>query len=170
MQNTLEPVMSLTTQLNTLATLGNKLEKAGLPLIYITLGVIYIWFGGIKFSAGQAEGMYGMIANNPLVSWMYAIFSKQGMVNFLGSLEIIIGLLFIGRFVNPALSVIGGVLSMALFTVTISMMVFLPGITSDAGFPVLSFVGEFLLKDIGLFAASLSVAGNSLKALVAKSA
>ena len=62
------------TQLNTLTTLGNKLEKAGLPLIYITLGVIYIWFGGIKFSAGQAEGMYGMIANNPLVSWMYAIF------------------------------------------------------------------------------------------------
>lgn len=159
-----------TSQLQTFTHLGNKLEKAGLPLIYITLGIIYIWFGGIKFTAGQAEGMYGMIANNPLVSWMYAIFSKQGLVNFLGSLEIIIGLLFIGRFVSPALSAVGGLLSMALFTVTISMMVFLAGITTEAGFPVLSFVGEFLLKDIGLFAASLFVAGNSLKALAAKSA
>jgi len=158
------------TQLNTLTILGNKLEKTGLPLIYITLGIIYIWFGGIKFSTGQAEVMYGMIANNSLVSWMYAIFSKQGFVNFLGCLEIIIGLLFIGRFANPALSVVGGLLSMALFTVTISMMVFLPGITTDAGFPVLSFVGEFLLKDIGLFAASLFVAGDSLKKLVTKSA
>ncbi|MBE0352664.1 MULTISPECIES: DUF417 family protein [Pseudoalteromonas] len=156
------------TQLTTFNALGEKLEKAGVPLIYITLGIIYIWFGGIKFSAGQAEGMYGMIANNPLVSWMYALFSKQGLVNFLGSLEIIIGLLFFARFINPALSVLGGLLSMALFTVTISMMVFLSGITSDVGFPVLSFVGEFLLKDIGLFAASLFVAGNSLKALVAK--
>ncbi|MDQ9090240.1 DUF417 family protein [Pseudoalteromonas haloplanktis] len=156
-----------TTQQHTIARIANKLENAGLPLLYITLGIIYIWFGGIKFTAGQAEGMYGMIANNPLVSWMYAIFSKQGLVNFLGSLEIIIGLLFIGRFVNPVLSAIGGLLSIALFTVTISMMVFLPGITTEAGFPVLSFVGEFLLKDIGLIAASIFVVGNSLKALLA---
>ncbi len=155
-------------QLDTLKTIGEKLERAGIPLIYIALAIIYIWFGGIKFSDGQAEGMYGMIANNPLVSWMYLIFSKQGLVNFLGTLEITIGLLFLGRFVNPTLSVVGGLLSMALFVVTISMMIFLSGITSDAGFPVLSFVGEFLLKDIGLFAASLFVVGNSLKAIVVK--
>jgi len=152
-----------TTQQQTAQRIASKLENAGLPLLYINLGIIYIWFGGIKFTQGQAEGMYGMIANNPLVSWMYVIFSKQGLVNFLGTLEIIIGLLFFGRFVNPALSVVGGLLSMALFVVTISMMVFLSGITTEAGFPVLSFVGEFLLKDIGLFAASLFIAGNSLK-------
>ena len=144
-----------TTQQQTAQRIASKLENAGLPLLYITLGIIYIWFGGIKFTQGQAEGMYGMIANNPLVSWMYVIFSKQGLVNFLGTLEIIIGLLFFGRFVNPALSVVGGLLSMALFVVS--------GITTKAGFPVLSFVGEFLLKDIGLFAASLFIAGNSLK-------
>ena len=38
------------TQLTTFNALGEKLEKAGVPLIYITLGIIYIWFGGIKFS------------------------------------------------------------------------------------------------------------------------
>ncbi|QDO84995.1 DUF417 family protein [Shewanella psychropiezotolerans] len=151
-----------TIQLQTLSTLGQKIEKTGLPLIYITLGIIYIWFGGMKFTSGQAEGMYGMIANNPLVSWMYIIFSKQGLVDFLGSLEVLIGILIIGRFVNPALSAIGGLLSITLFTVTLSMMIFLPGITTEAGFPALSFFGEFLLKDAGLFAASLFVLGHSL--------
>ncbi len=150
------------TQLKTLSTLGQKIEKAGLPLLYIMLGVIYIWFGGMKFTAGQAEGMYGMISNNPLVSWMYIIFSKQGLVDFLGSLEVLIGVLIIGRFVNPALSAIGGLLSIALFTVTLSMMFFLPGITTESGFPALTFFGEFLLKDAGLFAASLFVLGHSL--------
>jgi uncharacterized membrane protein YkgB len=162
--------MSLTnTQTATLDRLGNKLEGLGVPLIYITLGIIYIWFGGIKFSAGTAEGMYGMLSSNPLVSWMYAIFSKQGLVNFLGSIEIIIGAFFLlGRIANPVFSAIAGLLSMALFTVTITMMIFLPGISTEAGFPVLSFLGEFLLKDIGLFAASLFVAGHSLKAIAAK--
>lgn len=151
-----------TTQLNTLSTLGKNIEKVGLPLLYITLGIIYIWFGGMKFTAGQAEGMSGMIANNPLVSWMYVIFSKQGFVDFLGGLEVLIGVLILGRFVNPALSAIGGLLSVALFTVTLSMMISLPGITTEAGFPALSFFGEFLLKDAGLLAASLFVLGHSL--------
>lgn len=46
---------------NKLTAIGQKIEQAGLPLLYLSLGVIYIWFGGIKFSAGQAEGMFGMI-------------------------------------------------------------------------------------------------------------
>lgn len=86
-------------------------------------------------------------------------------MTFLGSVEIMIGLLILGRFINPILSAIGGLLSITLFTVTLSMMIFLPGITTEAGFPTLSFVGEFLLKDIGLFAASVFIAGNSLAVL-----
>ena len=158
--------MSTNTQLD----LANKIENSGVTLVYIALAIIYIWFGGIKFTDGVAEGMYGMISSNPLVSWMYLIFNKQGMVNFLGTLEVIIGLLFLGRFVNPLLSALAGALSIALFIVTITMMLTLDGITTDAGFPVLSFLGEFLLKDVGLLAASLFVLGNSLKLNAAKRA
>ena len=96
---------------------------------------------------------------------LHSLKVKFRLVIFLGSLEIMIGLLILGRFIHPILSAIGGLLSIALFTVTLSMMIFLPGITTEAGFPTLSFVGEFLLKDIGLFAASVFIAGNSLAGL-----
>ena len=96
---------------------------------------------------------------------LHSLKVKFRLVIFLGSVEIMIGLLILGRFIHPILSAIGGLLSIALFTVTLGMMIFLPGITTEAGFPTLSFVGEFLLKDIGLFAASVFITGNSLAAL-----
>lgn len=150
-----------------------KIEKLGINAIFIALPVIYFWFGGMKFTAYEAEGISGLVTNSPLMSWLYAVFSTQGFSNLLGTAEVVVGLLILGRFINPKLSALGGLLSTILFAGTLTFLLSTPGVFGgDAGsFPAISIMpGQFLLKDLGLFAASLFVLGNSLKALSTSSA
>ncbi|MCV9962728.1 YkgB family protein [Pararhizobium sp. BT-229] len=143
---------------------GRTLTAAGL---YISLVVIYGWFGGMKFTAYEAEGLTGLVGNSPLVGWMYTIFSVRGFSSFLGVIELSIGALIAARLVNPVYSLAGGVLSAGLFTTTLSFMVTTPGVlVPELGFPAISVApGQFLLKDIGLLALSLWIAIDSLTAL-----
>lgn len=147
--------------------LGDKVTQLGAGSLYFAMTVIYLWFGGMKFSAYEANGIYGFVSNSPLLSWMYGFMSMQGFSNFLGVLEVSVGLLIAGRLVSPKLSLLGGVLSAGLFITTLSFMLTTPGVFEPTlGFPAISVVpGQFLLKDLGLLAASIFVAGTSLTAL-----
>lgn len=147
---------------------SEKLQSLGGTLIFLSLAVIYFWFGGMKFTAYEAEGLVGLVSNSPFLSWMYGVFSVRGFATFLGILELIIGLLILGRLLSPKLSAVGALLSMGLFTVTISFMLSTPGVfePSLGGFPAISVMpGQFLLKDIALFAASFWALGESLAAI-----
>lgn len=143
---------------------GRTLTAAGL---YISLVVIYGWFGGMKFTAYEAEGLTGLVGNSPLVGWMYTLFSVRGFSSFLGVIELTIGALIAARHFNPVYSLAGGLLSAGLFTTTLSFMVTTPGVlVPELGFPAISVApGQFLLKDIGLLALSLWIAIDSFAAL-----
>lgn len=82
----------------------------------------------------------------------------------MGYIEISVGILIAARVFSPELSALGGLLSMGLFHVTLSLMLSTPGVVEpEMGFPAITVeVGQFLLKDVGLFAASLWVVGESL--------
>ncbi|NVD40008.1 DUF417 family protein [Ensifer sp. HO-A22] len=135
--------------------------------LYGSLAVIYGWFGGMKFTSYEAEGLVGLVSNNPLLSWTYSVFSVEGFSSLLGILELSIAALIAARLIKPIYSLIGGLLSAGLFATTLSFMVTTPGVfVPELGFPAISVVpGQFLLKDIGLFALSLWIAVNSLAAL-----
>ncbi|MGK9202835.1 YkgB family protein [Sinorhizobium meliloti] len=143
---------------------GRAVSAAGL---YISLVVIYGWFGGMKFTAYEAEGLTGLVGNSPLLSWTYSIFSVRDFSSLLGLLELSIGALIAARLVNPVYSLVGGLLSAGLFATTLSFMVTTPGVSvPELGFPAISVApGQFLLKDIGLLALSLWIAVDSLAAL-----
>ncbi|MEZ2128683.1 MULTISPECIES: YkgB family protein [unclassified Sinorhizobium] len=145
-------------------TYGRAATTAGL---YLSIIVIYAWFGGMKFTAYEAEGLVDLVSNNPLVSWMYSILSVRGFSSFLGVLELSIGALIAARSLNPAYSLVGGILSSGLFVTTISFMITTPGvIVPELGFPAISVAsGQFLLKDLGLLALSLWIAMDSLAAI-----
>ena len=145
-------------------TYGRSATTAGL---YVSITVIYAWFGGMKFTAYEAQGLVDLVSNSALVSWMYAIFSVRGFSSFLGVLELSIGALIAARFISPVYSLLGGVLSSGLFVTTISFMVTTPGvIVPELGFPAISVApGQFLLKDVGLLALSLWIAMDSLLAI-----
>lgn len=159
-------------RLPSLETLGGDITKLGGYGIAASLAVVYFWFGGMKFTAYEAEGLVPLVQNSPLLSWMYDIFSVRGFSTFLGFVELSIGLLIAGRLLSPTLSAVGGFLSAGLFVTTLSFMVTTPGVfEASLGFPAISVApGQFLLKDVGLLAASVYVLGHSLSAMAARQA
>jgi uncharacterized membrane protein YkgB len=159
-------------QMPTLEALGTDITKLGSFGLVASLAIIYFWFGGMKFTAYEAEGLVPLVQNSPLLSWMYDIFSVRGFSTFLGFVELTIGLMIAGRLVSPTLSAIGGFLSAGLFTTTLSFMISTPGVFEPSlGFPAISVApGQFLLKDIGLLAASVVVLGHSLSTMGRKKA
>jgi reactive chlorine resistance protein C len=165
------PVQALSTnvgwrdQAERLLVYAEPISRIGL---YVSLGIIYAWFGGMKFTDYEAQGLVPLVENSPLLSWFYALFSVRGFSNFLGVLELSIGLLIVLRLVSPIFSAAGGFLSAGLFATTISFMISTPGvIVPELGAPAISVApGQFLLKDVGLLAASLWVFVDSLKAVV----
>jgi uncharacterized membrane protein YkgB len=143
---------------------GRAVTTAGL---YASLVVIYAWFGGMKFTAYEAEGLTGLVGNSPFLGWAYSLFSERVFSGLLGILELSIGALIAARLVSPKYSLVGGVLSAGLFVTTLSFMATTPGVFEpEMGFPAISVApGQFLLKDVGLLALSLWIAVDSLAAL-----
>ena len=148
-----------------LLAFAEPISRAGL---YVSLAIIYAWFGGMKFTEYEANGLVPLVENSPLLSWFYALFSVRGFSMFLGFLELSIGLLIALRLASPVFSAVGGLLSAGLFVTTMSFMISTPGvIVPELGAPALTVApGQFLLKDVGLFAASLWVFVDSLKAAI----
>ena len=152
---------------HTPSTLGFKIMALGIYGAYFALAVIYFWFGGMKFTHYEAVGLVPLVSNSPFLGWVYDIFSADTFSSLLGVVEVSIGTLIAGRLLSPKLSLIGGALSAGLFFTTLSFMFSTPGVIEPGlGFPAISVApGQFLLKDIGLLAASIFVAGHSLMAL-----
>lgn len=146
---------------------ARRTVDAGTVGIFGSLALIYVWFGGMKFTAYEAEAISRLVQNSPLLAWVYDIVSVRGFGIALGLIEVTIGLLIAARLVSPILSAVGGLLSIGTFIVTLSFLFSTPGIVEPSlGFPGLTVMpGQFLLKDVVLLAASVFVVGNSLTAV-----
>jgi len=84
----------------------------------------------------------------------FAFLASNGFVYLLGVGEVIVGVLL---FANIQVKYVG-ILNMLLFVGTIAILILTPKVAyGDAGFPLLSLPGEFLLKDIVLMAASAAL-------------
>ena len=131
--------------------------------LYASLAIIYAWFGGMKFTEYEAQGLVPLVENSPLLSWFYALFSVRGFSTFLGFVELSIGLLIALRLASPIFSAAGGLLSAGLFVTTLSFMISTPGVVvPELGAPAITVApGQFLLKDLGLLAVSFWIFVNS---------
>lgn len=143
-------------------TLGDPISRAGSWASTATVVIIFLWFGCMKFIPFEAQGLQPIISNNPLISWLYALFGVAGGAKFLGVFEIATGLLIAGRLVDPRLSAIGGAMGAWSFVLTVSCLFTTPGVIQPGSVIGLSPLGSFLVKDIVLFSACLWIAGASL--------
>jgi uncharacterized membrane protein YkgB len=139
------------------------------------LVVVLSWFGAMKFTSYESQGISHWVANSPLLSWMYDIMSIDdfGMLN--GSIELIVAALLAVKPWFPKVSVVGGIFASLFFVTTLSFMVTTPGVgeASAGGFPVLSADGEFLMKDIANLGLALWLLSDAIdatrrRAIVAK--
>lgn len=149
------------------SSLGMTLENAGASVIRYGLVIILLSVGALKFTAYEAEGIQGLVANSPLMSWAYSIFSVRTFAAILGIIEITLGVLIALRPVAPKVSAIGGIGASIMFLITLSFVLTTPGVWQPGyGFPFPSpMPGQFLVKDLILLGAAIWSAGEALRAV-----
>jgi len=142
---------------------GRSVRKLGEFLIRYGLVLVLGWIGAMKFTHYEAQGIQGLVASSPLMSWMYKVFSLQATSNILGVAEITAALLIAIRPISTRLSSIGSVIAILTFLATLTFLFSLPGWEQSlGGFPALSGSGGFLLKDVVLLGAAFWTLGDSL--------
>jgi uncharacterized membrane protein YkgB len=144
--------------------MSEKLTSIGTHVLRYGLVVVLVWIGAMKFTAYEAEGIKPLVANSPLMGWVYGVVSVGQFSAFLGVVEIATGVLIALRPVWPVGSAVGSVLAVGTFLTTLTFLVTTPGWEpSLGGFPALSAMpGQFVLKDVVLLGAALYTAGEAL--------
>ncbi len=136
-------------------------------LLRYGLALIFLWIGGMKFTAYEAQGIRPVAENSPLMSWLLAVLSTQAFSNLLGVVEIATGVLLALRPLSALAAAIGSGMAIATFLTTLSFLFTTPGWErSLGGFPALSALpGQFLLKDVVLLGAAVWSLREALAAL-----
>jgi len=145
---------------------GLTLENLGANIIRYGLVVILLWVGALKFTAYEAEGIQGLIANSPLMSWMYSVMSVRTASMLIGTIEIVCGLLIAMRPFAPRISAIGSFGAIITFLTTLTFLLTTPGVWQPGyGFPFPSpMPGQFIAKDLALLGIAVWSAGEALRA------
>jgi reactive chlorine resistance protein C len=149
-----------------LAEIGARFEAVVPVLLRISMVVVMLWFGLLKFTTYEAGAIQGLVSNSPLVSWLNAVLSVAGVSALIGTIEIATGLLIAARFLSAKLGALGGAMAAGTFLITLSFFFSTPGVSeADAGgFPIISVLpGQFLLKDLVLLLVSLWILADGLK-------
>ena len=147
-------------------SLGYTLENVGEKIIRYGLVIILLSVGALKFTAYEAEAIQGLVANSPLMSWMYSVMSVRGVSMLIGTVEIVLGLMIAMRQFAPQISAIGSIGAIIMFLITLSFLLTTPGVWQPGyGFPFPSpMPGQFIIKDIMLLGAAIWTAGEALRA------
>ena len=127
--------------------------------------IVLAWIGMMKFTAYEAAAIEGLVASSPLLAWLYAVASQQAVSNLIGIIEISIAVaLALGPFFRTA-ALLGALGAIVTFSITLTFLFTAPGWEASlGGFPALSVLpGQFLLKDIVLLAASLSLLTKAIQ-------
>jgi reactive chlorine resistance protein C len=151
---------AVASQMATLDRLAPHLARYGLV-------VVIGWIGLMKFTAFEASGIEPLVANSPLMSWVYDVFSVTTFSALLGVVEVGAAVLLAIKPWAPRLSALGSVIAIVLFVATISFLFSTPGVfeASQGGFPMLSTSGQFLIKDVALLGASVWTLTDALRSV-----
>jgi reactive chlorine resistance protein C len=124
------------------------------------LVLVFLWFGCMKFTSYEAHGNAPLIEHSPLLGWMNHAFGIQGASDVIGVIELATAVALLAGMLLPLASAIGAAMSSITFLITLSFFFTTPGVAEPTagGFPAISApIGQFLLKDVVLLAASLNL-------------
>ncbi|MFE1598781.1 reactive chlorine resistance membrane protein RclC [Methylobacterium sp. ID0610] len=171
-------------------------ERIGLHGMRIAIAIIFLWIGGVKFAAYEADSITPFVANNPVMRMFYAHpdaykahMTREGELkpderawqeangtyrfsNGLGVVELLIGGLTLLGLVSRRLGLAGATLAFLTPIVTLSFLATTPEAWVPAlgdaqhGFPYLSGAGRLVLKDVALLAGAWLVLVDSARAVL----
>jgi uncharacterized membrane protein YkgB len=142
---------------NTIDTIAGLLARYGLV-------IVIAWFGVMKFTKYEAQGIQPLVSESPFMGWLYDIFSVYTFSVLLGVFEVAAAVLIAVKPWRPKVSILGSALAILLFAATISFLFTTPGVFEESvgGFPLLSMTGGFLIKDVALLAISAWTLADAL--------
>ena len=176
---------------------GPTSEWIGLHGMRIAMAIVFLWIGGLKFAAYEADSITPFVANNPVLSLFYehpdqyaSHLTHEGELKpiqrawqtsnntyafstGLGAVEVTIGVLILAGLVSRRWGLAGAALGFLTSFVTLSFLVTTPeawvAALGDAqhGFPYLSGCGRLILKDVLLMAGGWLVLVDSARAVLA---
>ncbi len=141
-------------------------SQSFLALLRWALVLVFLWFGAMKFTAYEANGIAPFIAHSPFMSWLNVLFGIRGASDVIGVLELSTAAALIFGAIWPIFSALGAVMSTTTYLITLTFFLSTPGVAEPTagGFPAISAApGQFLLKDLVLLAASLCLLGASIQ-------
>jgi reactive chlorine resistance protein C len=147
------------------AARGATLESIGISVLRYALVLIFVLFGALKFTAAEAAAIKPLVSNSPLMSWLYSLFTDEGVSRLIGTSELVTAVLLAVRPISARAAAIGGALAIGTFLTTVSFLFSTPGALS----PMHPAHG-FLLKDVVLLGAAVALAAESLRAATREAA
>jgi len=140
-------------------------------LLRAAMVIIFLFFGYAKWWAYEAERLIPYISHGPLIFWLYPAFGIRGASRFLGLSEWTFGtVLFLG-FWDKRAGVLGALGSTGTFIATVTIIPFMPDgwDQSAGGFPAMTGMVPFLMKDVVLLAVSLYLLKQDVARLLPRS-
>lgn len=179
--------------MNTSLIFISRLTKTGMLLMRLSIAIVFIWIGFLKFIPYEADSITPFVANSPFMSFFYEHPSEyklhmthEGELNAsarewqtenntysfstgLGVVECLIAALVLSNALNRWTGLLGGILAFATPLVTLSFLVTTPEawVTNPGdlqyGFPYLSGAGRLVLKDTMMLAGAVIIMSDSAK-------
>ena len=164
-------------------------QKLGINLIRISILIIFVWIGGLKFWNYEAEGIVPFVAKSAPEYKTYKLKEGEfdqakhewhqenntyGFSRGLGILIMAIGILtFLGIF-SPKIGLVGAGLAIIMTFGTLSFLVTTPEVwvpnlgSGEFGFPLLSGAGRLVIKDTAILAGAIVVLSDSAQRILKK--
>jgi len=184
------------TLFNRILTPISRADQAGVHLIRLSIAIVFIWIGLLKFVPFEADSITPMVAQSPLMSFFYqhpteyqAHMTKEGELvpekrewqeqnntygyaRGLGTVELSIALLLLLNPLSRKAGLLGGLLAFFTPFVTMSFLITTPEAWVPAlgdaqhGFPYLSGMGRLILKDTMMTAGAVVAMADSARVLL----
>jgi uncharacterized membrane protein YkgB len=134
----------------------NWMSHYGVMLLRISLGIVFFWFGVLKFFPGASPAME--LATRTISVLTFGILKPSVSIYMLAALETLIGIgLITGAYLRITLFLL-----FAQMAGTITPLIFFPGETFTA-FPVIpTMEGQYIIKNIILISAGI-VIGSTVR-------
>ncbi len=143
---------------------ASRVERAAMHLVRYGLAGLIGESGAGKFRDYEVEALKPLLENSPLFSWLNKRIGARRMARLIGVTELAIASLLTVAPRRSRLSAIGSMVAISMFTTTLSFLFSTPGTLTRTtrGLPMLSDLGEFLVKDVVMLGASAVTLGEAL--------
>ena len=190
----IDKVQTAQTGVRSIFEITARADRAAVVLTRLGLIIVLLWIGGLKIFKYEAVSIVPLVANSPLMSFLYADpghykahMNPEGALvpanvqwheknhtytfaDCLGAAIVLFGVLLCLHPWLPQLAALGGFLVFLMSFVTLSFLITTPECWVPAlgdvnhGFPFLSGAGRLVVKDSIMMGAALVVMADSAKA------